>query len=300
MQGTNGTPRRGFTLIELLVVIIIIGILSSMLLVAVSKIRGSGPPMQVRSEFTSFSGAMSEFRQDFNVEYFPSSVVLAETQYNMANAADIRSVAFLRTIFGNSAIDANGLVGPNNKRPNGTVWPGIDWNGNGTKAGKFTLTGEQCLVHFLGGIPSTASGSNQVLGFARTAGDPAAAGGKRYGPYFHFKPTRLLAGSNGFFTYRDPFERANGVATSYAYFVGGKGGWVANANSTGAYFYADSVGGSNPVNASGYQIICAGQDGIFGSTPSARGSWTGAGTSSSNGTDDLANFSRAQLLGAGN
>lgn len=303
MQSARTTgPRGGFTLIELLVVILIISLLAVFILGAVTNIRLWMPRVQARSDITNLEGAMAQFKQDFQVDHLPSDFVLREDVYDTNITAHRKAVGYLTKLFGRNVFRQTGTPGVVQCGSAGT---GIDWNGNGSiQSGDLHLTGEQCLVFFLGGIPST-SGGNRATGFSKDAGNPAAPGGLRHGPFFQFKAGRLFDGATttpalgapGFFVFRDPYERPSGTFTYYAYFAKGLGAQY-DAYSIVANYYRDSAG--QPINPTGYQILCAGQDGAFGSTPTQPGAWTSSGTSLGEGKDDQANFTSGMLGGGSN
>ncbi len=296
---TTSLRRGGFTLLELLIVIAIIAVLASLTLGAVMGIMGWIPRVTARNDITGMEGAMSQFRQDFGVDHIPSDFVLREDGYDTSDPAQRAAVGYLTKLFGRSWYKQ---AGPGVIQC-GAAGTGIDWNGNGSiQPGIQRLTGEQCLVFFLGGIPAT-SGGNRCLGFSKNASNPAAIGGTRHGPFYQFKTARLINGATtspplgpaGFFVYRDPYERPNGTFTYYAYFASP---YTSPYSAVANYYRADGAG--TAVNPSGYQILCAGLDGAFGSTPSLPGTWTSAGTSQPSGKDDQASFSSGLLGGGSN
>ena len=95
------------------------------------------------------------FQSEFHVPHLPSRIKLSETchypQRNEVGTLDHDSVQFLR-----QDVAADGLL------------PGrqIDWDGDGQVKGDWILQGDQCLAFFLGGIPGTADGQPQCLGFS--------------------------------------------------------------------------------------------------------------------------------------
>jgi hypothetical protein len=187
----------------------------------------------------------------------------------------------------------------------------IDWNGDGQANGPWVLEGEQCLVFYLGGIQSTASGTPQCLGFSTNTMNPAMAGGARKGPYFNFMSSRLVPlssvnpNASPFFAYVDawqvtkypppvPANYTLRFPKPYAYFStrGTNNGYSADCPSLGAAPYGDGAG--NFTFSNKYQIISAGQDGVFGN-----GVWNpAAGPTDQFGRDDQANFS-SRILAAG-
>jgi len=65
----NGKKRSGFTLIELLVVIVIINILASQLLPALSTAREKGRQANCTSNLKQFSLAIEMYRQDYEYQF---------------------------------------------------------------------------------------------------------------------------------------------------------------------------------------------------------------------------------------
>jgi len=202
-----------------------------------------------------------------------------------------------------------------------TVWPRLDVGSDPTNpsaiptlalapATSGTLNGNQCLVFFLGGIPSKASDPAACLGFSRNpsypagspAGNTSGADESRYGPYFNFKSARLFRHTNGFFSYVDAYnQRSPDGPRVYAYFSSRRGNDYTNdcpnlpTNPTvtdGPLTpYTD---GKRFINPNGFQIICAGIDGLYG----PGGLWnatTGETNPTSATVDNLTNFSGLRL-----
>jgi prepilin-type N-terminal cleavage/methylation domain-containing protein len=307
--------RPAFTLIELLVVIAIIAVLVSLTATAVMAVLRKGPEVQTRVEISQMESDIAGVRRDLNnVPFIPSRIKLSETNYypqaSVMGTDDYYTVQFLKQAFGkHTCYDFQYPL------PAGVF---IDWNGNGqpdlypnattgSPDDGIVLEGQQCLVFFLGGIP-TAAGVNGTLGFSKDSQNPTlppSPGSSRWGPYFEFKSPRLKAGPGGFFSYMDAY----GTGQPYAYF--------ASYNPEGVGQYNRPVVGAtvtndcpslfpNPpytgqpgfvvpyqqpntiwVNPTGVQIISAGRDGKFG-TPSL---WSPkGGTTDPNGRDDQSNF----------
>jgi len=268
MMHKSVAGRRGFTLPELLIVMAIIAILMGLLINGVMKYLGLGPEMLARSDINGLNQAISSFNTEFGTTYIPSKIRLREEGgYNTADPLDRASVAFLTKMFGRRW-DSNGKY---------------DWNNDGTtkdptipaNPAVWILTGDQCLVFFLGGIPSRASGGVDVcLGFAKNPADPvdvyqatdtpaplASLLGtprnptNRVGPFFPFKSLRLVrrdydafatktwgpasGGRGSFFSYKDPFkpDETNPDTRLYAYYsnYGSRNGYNKNRNTTPAY-----------------------------------------------------------------
>ncbi len=191
--------RSAFTMIELMVVLLIIAILASLLFSAVMRIMGGVPQVQTATEITQLSLGLQAFMRDYNLtEPPPSYLVLYE---NLAlyqgpnpipNALQVQqSYAFLTKAFGrNLGSASNGI---------------IDWNGDGIPGNgpngpttPWILEGEQCLVFYLGGIPTAP----WLSGFApqgfstnnmNPAFNPPGIPQQRKGPYYQFQTNRLVS-----------------------------------------------------------------------------------------------------------
>ena len=282
------TSRSAFTLIELLVVIAIIAILVSLSAAAVMKVLGKIPEIQTRTDISEMDVSLATFMSDYQLsDPPPSYLILREDMSYPAHYGDpgtgpieLQSYQFLRRVFGKS-------LGP------------TDWNLNGKIDVNvaFPLQGQQCLVFYLGGVQTVATGTPQCLGFSTNNVNPAQVGGSRKGPYFNFLSSRLVLGKvqnpklSAFFVYLDGWKPATSVQMPYAYFssygiynkynpftkipppftvapfMGGDCANIAVVNgvNVGAYAYSD-LGGVF-TNPNKYQIISAGADGIFGFNP---------------------------------
>ncbi len=310
--------RRGqpasFTLIELLVVIAIIAVLMGLILPAVQKARNYARLTGARSEIAELEVAHATFRTDFNTPFIPSRIFLSpRNQYYLANGktpknADCaNTIQWLQQIFGRSI----------NLTMSATIVH--DWSGSGSVA-DFTLEGPECLVFFLGGIPTPPGSPPGCLGFSKNPSDPAkasaGAGESRYGPYYSFNAARLVRTANptatNFLNYLDAYGK-----TPYAYYSSYGGGNDYNASSTNDCSYLSltqtvTIGSTaqrvGPINAffsgagatqqyenpKSFQIICAGQDFKFGpggSSWSAANGYHSGAANTAPGFDDLANFS---------
>jgi len=206
--------RRGFTLIELLVVIAVIALLVALTAAAVMNLFLKGPEAQDRSDMSAMTAALQQFKAKYGF-YPPSRLFLANSLATYtSNAGDplvADSLATLMAMFPNMS------------------WNGVDWSGGlgMPPTGGVVLEGDQCLVFFLGGIPSSPGGTNACLGFSKSVGNPTQAGGERL-KFYEFQPARLTqihdtpatpAQFNKFFSYVNAH-----LNKPYAYFSPGRRG----------------------------------------------------------------------------
>jgi hypothetical protein len=289
---------------------------------AVMKALSKGPELQTSSEIGELQAKLANvIKNPANpLIYVPSQLHLSKTnKYNANLPLDRDSVAFLQARFGkHTCYDFQ------NPPPNGQF---IDWNGDNNPNEELVLEGEQCLVFHLGGVPvyspantppgAAVTGAITMVGFSNNPQNPVgnvaptpfttSGAEKRQGPYFEFQSSRLvsisssLAGNVGTFpVYLDPWTHTGGNAKRqpFAFFAS------YNVEGTGLYNkYAQSDCASLGLapyqsngaflNPSSFQIISAGQDGLFGAGGT---NWSRAGTASLPGKDDQSNFS-GHLLG---
>ena len=142
--------RSAFTLLELLIAIAIIGILASLVLTVAGSARRQATNTQVSVDIQDLAKGIASFKQKFGVEP-PSHVTLYEQAAGWSG--DPRSMGIIRQIW--PQFDFTYSAYPGNQ---------IDINGDGVYTGDgFTnpsvgaiyLSGSECLVFFLGGVPST-------------------------------------------------------------------------------------------------------------------------------------------------
>ncbi len=287
----NKPARRGFTLVELLVVIAIITILMSLLLAAVMRSVIKTEEVKSRNDISQLSQAIESFKTKFHVEQPPSRLVLANSKAGYFKADGVTPID---AVHGDSWNYLN------------RVWPRLNWasgiNWGGTNGQN--LEGEQCLVFFLGGIPSGGA----CTGFSTNPANPTAAGGDRI-TFYDFPVNRLTAGPGGYLVYLDPYKKM-----PYAYFSAYKTANGYNRYATAPFTaakgdcpslnvapYAEGWNGSatagapvNYLNPNSYQIISAGRDKTFGSgtvSPSTTWTFKAPGSfASPPGSDDMANF----------
>ncbi len=164
-----------------------------------------------------------------------------------------------------------------------TIWPRInfsdktspiDWAGKNISFQalqnvSYTLTGDQCLVFFLGGIPDSNPSRMGCRGFSSNASNPTDLGHGTKESFFQFDSNRLIfhRANSPFYSFADPWS----TGQPYAYFSSNKRKDGYNTNPTdcpslipnGPYVEA----ATNPpryYNSTTFQIISAGKNGIFG------------------------------------
>jgi prepilin-type N-terminal cleavage/methylation domain-containing protein len=241
------SPRTGFTLIELLVVMAIIAILASLCLYAAFKVLDKGRQLRNRHELALLDTAVQTFQTEYNVPYMPSSI-------SLNNPSDDASNTYLTKMF--PRYNRNQIY---------------KWNGQG--GGSVTLQGYECLVFFLGGIP-TSGATPTCQGFSTNPSDPTDFSNpqNRKAPLFEFQADRLKRTRSGFLMYLDTWGKS-----PYAYFssISPKSN-VYNPNDCGNISSETLASGSClPVKPymelsgsyqklNGWQIISAGENGKFG------------------------------------
>jgi hypothetical protein len=176
--------------------------------VAVMKFLGRNPALRNRMELGQLEAAVATFTQHFRLGkkgYIPSRLALCESyadyQHTLAGQDQLwaDSLQYLQRLF------------PRLWREPYSQQVVIKWSGQpGTTPNPpVVLEGDQCLIFFLGGIPSLQGGSNSCLGFSRLASNPAAPGGDRIGPFYDFESSRLQAlhADGTFFSYLDVYRQ---------------------------------------------------------------------------------------------
>lgn len=239
------TERPGFTLIELLVVIAIIGILAGLLTGAVMKAVAKADDVRCVSEISQLAAAVQNFYAKHGF-YPPSRLLLCQDlnrlrqfQQSPPNPPAVVQLAqdseyYISKMFPRCTdVWLKNATAPLPRA--GIDWAGGAWTGVNNNNNFATLYGDQCLVFFLGGIPTNTAGVNGATGFSDSPTNPSTLGGSRLQPWFNFDSSRLVnlrgnlrAGANApapggtnigqFFSYFDTYSVNNPVGEPYAYF----------------------------------------------------------------------------------
>ena len=221
--------RGGFTMIELLMVIVIIAILVGLLLPAVNGALKTARKAAVSSEISQLAQALDSFKSRYG-DYPPSRFLAVESG---------NYTSFLGTANSGTPLSTSGTL-PDPTQPDPTspgdgdisttqlaqrsvaalrkFWPRVstavtltnnnfyDFNGNNQMDAPYILHGHECLVFFLGGVPShDSSGNFGLTGFDKNPLNPftntLVPGSPMYStnrqsPLFEFNPGRLFLDPN--------------------------------------------------------------------------------------------------------
>ena len=145
--------RSAFTLLELLIAIAIIGILASLVLTVAGSARKQATNTQVSVDIQDLAKGIASFKQKFGVEP-PSHVTLYEQASGWSG--DPRSMGIIRQIW--PQFDFTYAAEGGQIDINGDGF----FDGDGTTnpaAGAIPLSGAECLVFFLGGVPGNPAGT---------------------------------------------------------------------------------------------------------------------------------------------
>jgi len=284
--------RSAFTLIELLVVIAIIAILSSLLLAGVMAFMRKGPEVLNRNDVLQLSTNLNRFYEKHKM-YPPSKIRLCSNRATYTSKPTPASV--------DPSLDAVSL------QALGTIWPNLpsnftnlNWSGSGTGTDDYILEGDQCLVFFLGGIPT----SNGLQGFSTIPTNPTDLTGDRV-KWHDFPAARLkirATASSPFPSFADAHN-----LMPFVYFSSGRrpDGYnpthmIAGLNNVSPYAQqtAPTV---KYYNSTTFQLISAGPDGIFGPgstvtvTPTVTQTPWAPGGGNAATKDDISNFHDGKL-----
>jgi prepilin-type N-terminal cleavage/methylation domain-containing protein len=173
--------RSGFTLIELLAVILILAILIALLVPALAGAIRTVRRASVSTEIRSLQQGVTSFAVKYGGTVPVSVFVCSESgDYSADFMSDagisedvrVRSLTFLRAAFPRVRVSATRLVARTqcSISPGGLTIAGIgfyDFNGNGTyDPAPYVLTGDECLVLWLGGMCKPSLGSDGTARFA--------------------------------------------------------------------------------------------------------------------------------------
>jgi general secretion pathway protein G len=172
-QSQRAAARLAFTLLELLIAIAIIAILASLILAVAGSASIKVHNAQVSADILTLSTSIAAFKQKYGIEP-PSSITLYEHKYDTSSghapnwADDPRSMGLIRQIWPQFDFSYAAEGGA------------IDINGNGATTDVISLSGTECLVFFLGGIPGpggTAGSNGPPMGFSQNPADPFSVTG---------------------------------------------------------------------------------------------------------------------------
>jgi prepilin-type N-terminal cleavage/methylation domain-containing protein len=240
--------RPGFTLVEILVVITILGILVALLVPAITGAIGTARNAQVTGEINTIAQALASFKTKYG-DFPPSRIILNENgNYETTNTKNLGTVTFSGSTSPGSSIDTTTTVAALCERsllylrkffPRAPFRVGkfdegsstFDFNGDGDSNDLILIDGHECLVFFLGGIPSRVSNpggdSIGMTGFGNNPQNPfvtEAAASNRQRPMFEFKGERLIDDDgDGIPGYIDPLGSLD-AGRYYAYFSAHGGG----------------------------------------------------------------------------
>jgi prepilin-type N-terminal cleavage/methylation domain-containing protein len=255
--------RRGFTLTELLTVILILSLLIALLLPVINGALRTARNAAVSAEINQLAQALANFKSKYG-EFPPSRIYLCEdgnyvnvgsttpvSSINGKGAGDItlgllaqRSLAALRKYFPRINLSTAGATGSAT-----TFW--YDFNGNGVfDTNHYILSGHECLVFFLGGIPlNDGSGNIAMTGFGKDPTNPFTNSvnnsnimysANRQPPLFEFNTSRLFLDPNNL-----SMNGVNPGNPGYYDSLGNSPPLVAQQTPTNFYAYFSAYGSNN-------------------------------------------------------
>ena len=274
--------RSGFTLVELLMVIIVIAILMALLLPAIGGALRQAKRAAVTAEISQLAQALASFKSKYG-DYPPSRFLAVESGNYSGYFGDGTLLNGGTLTDPTSPGDGDISLGQLAQRSVSALrkfWPRVttnvtlsstffyDFNGDNTLATTpYILHGHECLVFFLGGIPTVDStGTLSMTGFDKNPVNPftplAMTPTNRSAPLFEFNSGRLFLdpfSSTGIPGYFDSLGNATpatgGVPTTlnfYVYFSAyGNNGYDPNDvnfyNSVAGTWLETDGGGNGPI-----------------------------------------------------
>jgi general secretion pathway protein G len=215
-QLENAKPQRsvrfGFTLVEVLMVMLLIAILVGLLVPVIAAAYRRGREAAEITEINSLVTVIERFKDRYGV-YPPSQIILREDgDYSSASGSPVAaitndqpmlgvggvfvkevSIQYLKRIWPQIQLNTSSSTGgppryidTNNNGQVDSGEPFYDWNGNNTFDDvTYYLSGDECLVFFLGGIPAgqpldnptvrAGQGPPSTNGFSRDPRNPTIA-----------------------------------------------------------------------------------------------------------------------------
>ncbi|HEV7999969.1 MAG TPA: hypothetical protein VGP63_08825, partial [Planctomycetaceae bacterium] len=214
--------------------------------------------------------------QKFGVEP-PSRVTLYETAAGWNG--DPRSMGIIRQLWPQFDFNYSSYQPAN---PSGPI---MDINANGVTGDAITLTGSECLVFFLGGVPALSAPANPAtsqpgsapMGFSQNPADPFSRAGSNRDRFAEFNTSRVFLLKPPLVTtahtMNSVMDTLPGQQLPYLYFssYGGQGYDLTNELPAGPAgnqltdVYRQGAGTSSPPwNPNSYQIISPGFDQAYG------------------------------------
>ncbi len=144
----------------------ILGILVGLLVPAVMRCGYRQSDAAVAAEIRALSQALADFKSKYG-DYPPSRIMVSEDgNFSSLGVLGTRSATHIRKFWPRVQVSTSGTPSI----------PGIgfyDFDGNGCKSpADHTLSGPECLVFFLGGIPQQTTSGWGMTGFSKNPANP--------------------------------------------------------------------------------------------------------------------------------